>query len=62
MYQLRITIVKEELAVYQSIVAAIEKHDPEAAEQAMRSHLGFPSMELKWLDRSSRQSEPFVTH
>ncbi len=49
MYRLRISIVKEELVVYQSIVDAIEKHDPEAAENAMRNHLGFPSMELKWI-------------
>lgn len=50
MYRLRISIVKEELKAYKTIVDAVENHDPEAAEQAMRNHLGFPSIELKWIN------------
>lgn len=59
MYRLKVSMVKEELAAYKSVVSAIEKHDPEAAEKAMRGHLGFPTMELKLVDGSPRQNASF---
>jgi DNA-binding GntR family transcriptional regulator len=55
-YNLRVTVVNEELAVYRSIVDAIHDRNPETAESAMRNHLGFPPLELKWTEETARET------
>jgi len=53
-YNLRVSVIKEELAVYQEIVTAIRNRDPEAAQTAMLSHLGFPILRLPGVEESRR--------
>ena len=46
MFHIRVTVVGEELPAYRRIIEALKAHDSEAAESAMRGHLGFNIFDL----------------
>lgn len=56
MFHIRITIVKEELPSYQKLVQALKDRDSNAADAAMRQHLGFNIFDVEHLDSTVRNT------